>query len=139
MAVLPMPDDLEGLFNKLKKPKTTGPARGGARHGSGAKEGREGNLRALVLQGAGRRVGEGPPLIFGENACWLKLLRRAHTQLDHGHLFVADICSKVNYVDCKTFAAGRSASPWGVSLCRIVQCRPFEPACRFGALAAYAG
>jgi hypothetical protein len=26
MAVLPMPDDLEGLFNKLKKPKTTGPS-----------------------------------------------------------------------------------------------------------------
>jgi membrane protein required for colicin V production len=26
MAVLPMPDDLEGFLNKLKKPKTTGPS-----------------------------------------------------------------------------------------------------------------
>ena len=76
MAVLPMPDDLEGFLNKLKKPKARRPQRGGgARHGSGAKEGRDrqgtvNRLGVSALGAACSRIGmrrrRSPPKNLGK-------------------------------------------------------------------------
>jgi hypothetical protein len=75
------------------------------------------------------------PMIFGKTSSFLEqLCCDWPNKRDHGHVFVADIRRKVNYVDCKTFAAGSSASPWRGRLCPDrPKASPFEAGCRFGA------